>query len=78
MSLLIPSGHRKREAIELLRQNIRMFILSGAPGVEPTTEAYLAWMLGNDGDIDVQARLNINRRCIQFDFKVTSVPKKKG
>lgn len=75
MSLLIPSGHLKREAIELLRRSVRMFILPGAPGAEKDIEAYFAWMLSNDRDIDVQAKLEIDQAKFGFGFLITSVAK---
>lgn len=78
MSLLIPSGHRKREAIELLRRSVRMFILPGAPGVEPTVEEYFAWMLHSSTDMDVQAKLEIDGAKFKFAFVLTSIPGKKG
>lgn len=75
MSLLIPSGHRKREAIELLRRSVRMFILPGAPGVENQVEGYFAWLLSDSRDIDVQAKLEIGEGKLGFGFIVTSVLK---
>lgn len=79
MSLLIPSGHRKREAIELLRRNIEVFMGPRIPVKQRhMIELHIEQMLCSPNDIDVQAKMEIDGPQIGLALIFSQVVEKKG
>lgn len=76
MSLLIPSGHHKRVAIDHIRRCIELFIHPGAGDQQKLAiENYFVWMLNNGRPIDVQAKIEIDGPKLGLALVITSVIK---
>lgn len=74
MSLLIPSGYRKREAIDLLRRCVELFIHPGAQDQEKLAlENYFIWLY-NNRPIDIQAKIEIDGPKLGLGLIVTNPP----